>query len=254
MRHASIAIAIASLLASLFGCALTLAACGGHAAPGPLATKVYIDSAGDTGVSGMGASVGVPGQVVLIESDDPASAGHWSLKLPSGVTLAGSKYDDPATAPGEKNVRSFTFSIAQPGTYLVRGSYLRPGHGKSARGFTLQIYGNPPGWPPPNLVFTTAHNGLGTNPGQTFAIALRQRPGGAWVLHFGPGLKALRQMTVTPTPSSNPAVDDAGQHRWLFRVEKAGTTFVTGSISGPAASGVPSDTFALRITATPPGS
>jgi len=253
MRRVIVVSVAASLLA--LSLASALAGCGGHAAPAPLANKVYIDNTGDTGVSEMGTSIGVPGQVVLTVSDDESNhpASHWSLKLPAGVRLVSSKLDDPTISGDAIGVRSLTFAIAQPGTYVVRGTYAHPGH-KPARRFTVRIYGNPPGWPPPNLVFTDAHNGLGTNPGQTFVIALEERPGGAWVLHFGPRLKVLHQMTVTPAPSSNPAVDDGSQHLWLFRVEKTGKTSVTGSYSGPSAPAAPFDTFSLNISSTPPNS
>ena len=257
MRRVIVAMVTASLLGLLLGCVLT--ACGGSGggrrAPAPLTSSAYIDDTGAGGVSGTGTSISVPGQAALVESDSPASGCRWSLKVPAGVTLSNSVYDDPSTAPEMKHTRTFTFTVAQPGMYVVKGTYARPGHKKPARTFTFSIYGNPPNWPIPNLVFTNARSGLGTDPGGVFAIVLKENPstGYAWAMRFGPGLKVLHELAVTPGVSSTPLVGAGGQHLWLFRVGKTNTT-VTGSYVRPSAPSSPAAHFWLKITILPPGS
>ena len=245
MRRTLVALAAGALLVLCLGCAL--AACGGSQSPAPLASKAGIDDTG-AGPSGMGISISAPGQVYLVESDDPASGRHWSLKLPAGVKLLSSRYHD--------HTRTLTFSVPQPGMYMVKGAYARPGQARPAKTFTLRIYGNPAAWPAPSMVFTSGRNGLGTDAGGIFAIALKENAstGYGWVMHFGPGLKVLHQMSVTPAATA-PLVGAGGQHLWLFQVaRKTGTTSVTGSSIRPWAPAAPAARFALKVTLSPPGS
>ena len=186
-----------------------LAACGGSQSPAPLASKAGIDDTG-AGPSGMGISISAPGQVYLVESDDPASGGHWSLKLPAGVELLSSRYHD--------HTRTLTFSVPQPGMYMVKGAYARPGQARPAKTFTLRIYGNPAAWPATSMVFTSGRNGLGTDAGGIFAIALKRER-----VHGLSAGYALRARPQGAAPDERDARSDGaaggrgGQHLWLFQ-------------------------------------
>ena len=139
--------------------------------------------------------------------------------------------------------------------YVVRGTHARSGHRKPTRTFAFSIYGNPPSWPTPNLVFTSLNNGLGTDPGGVCAIALREDPstGHLWEMHFGSGLSVLRELTATPGSSSTRLVGAEDQQLWLFRFGRTSTT-VTGSYVRPLAPSAPAARFSLKITVLPPGS
>jgi predicted secreted protein len=244
----------APLLSLLLGCGI--AACGsGHGTiVPPLTHRAYIDDSGVGGDSGAGTSISVPGVALFVVPDLPASGYRWSLKLPVGVKLVTSIYDDRTTAPGEKHVRTFTFALAQPGMYVVKGAYVRPGRRKPARKLTLSIYGQPVTWLPPNTVFTGLDTGLGTDPGGVYAIVLKENPssGYVWEMHFGRGLTVLHELTVTPSASSTRLVGAQNQHLWLFRVGKTSAA-VTGSYVRPSTPTAPAARFSLKITVLPPG-
>jgi predicted secreted protein len=246
-------LALASFLALFPTCALT--ACGGHAAPAPLSS--YGGGVDDTEAganSQSGIFLSAPGQTSLTVSEKPKPGYRWRVTLPAGVGLVSSIHGYPSTIAERKNTRTFTFSIAQPGMYVVKGAYVHHGRAKPARSFTFSIYGNPPSWPAPAQVFTTLRNGLGTDVGSVFAIALKENPttGYAWVMRFGSGLTLLHELTVTPGSSSTRLVSAEDQHLWLFRVGKTSTT-VTGSYVRPSAPSAPAARFSLKITILPPG-
>lgn len=250
MRRVIVAVAIVSFL----GCAL--AACGGRAAPARLSSNGGVDDTNADAASKVSVWISAPGQAFLTVPDKPASGCRWSVKLPVGIRLVSSLYDWPSTTPERKDTRTFTFAVAQPGMYVIKGVYARPGRKKPARTFAFSVYGNPAGWPVPGLVFSTLANGVGTDVGSMFAIVLEENPstGYAWVMHFGPGLKLLRELTVTPSASSMPLVGAAGQHLWLFRVDKTGTMAVTGSYVRSWSPAVPATRFSLTVRTAPAGS
>jgi inhibitor of cysteine peptidase len=140
---------------------------------------------------------------------------------------------------GAGGTRTFTFKVAQPGTYVVVGTYARPWESKQpAKTVRLSIYANPASWPAPGTVFTEKDSpgSLGTDVGTTFVVDLTDNPstGYAWTMKLGPGLTLLHDQVVTPAQASPAMVGVPGQHLWFIKVEKAGTTAVTGIYARPA--------------------
>lgn len=169
------------------------------------------------------------------------------MKLPLGVV----QLKDSATPPMGMKTRDFTFAVAQPGTFVVKGIYERAHPKKLADSFALAIYANPHSWPAPRLVVTDLNEGLGTDVGATFVIDLEENAsaGYSWTMRFGPGLRVLHELTATPSTTSSRMVGAGGQQLWLVRIEKSGKTGVTGLYerpSGPASSATLR--FSLAVT------
>jgi predicted secreted protein len=210
-----------------------------------------------------GVSIVAGGEVYIIEPDNPTTGYRWSFKVPAGVTQVGSTFKGPspsASPPlGAGGIHTFTFSVPQPGTYMVSGAYARPwDSSKPAKTVRLSIYANPATQPAPVWVFTEKDSpgSFGTDVGVTFAVDLRENPstGYAWTMKLGPGLRLVHEQTVTPAPSPSPVVGAGGQHLWFIKVEEAGTTAVTGIYARPADTATKNAaTFSLTVKASPPG-
>lgn len=243
-RIAAVACGAAVVLAA----GLTLVACGGSgssASPTPnYGMNVGVndtDSSGKT--SAMGVAVQAGGQVVLVEPDNPTTGYQWNFAVPLGVTQVSNAFTGPSPSAsplvGAGGVRTITFKVPQPGTYVVIGTYARPWESKQpAKTVRLSIYANPASQPAPARVFTQKDSPgtFATDVGTTFVVDLVENPSTAytWTMHLGPGLTLLHDQVVTPGQASPAMVGVPGQHLWFIKVEKAGTTAVTGIYALPS--------------------
>ena len=163
----------------------------------------------------------------------------------------------PSASPlaGAGGTRTFTFKVPQPGAYTVVGSYARPWESKQpARTVRLRIYANPASWPAPGMVYTEEDSpvAMGTDPGSTFVVDLTDDPstGYTWTMHLGPGLTLLHDQFVTPGQASPAVAGAPSQHLWFIKVEKAGTTAVTGIYARPADAAIKSAaSFSMKVEA-----
>jgi inhibitor of cysteine peptidase len=265
MRAQSTALRVAALVIVVCVAALSAACGGAPATPTPnFATSAGFNDTdpGERSFVG-GISIAAGGEAYLIESDNPTTGYRWSFRVPPGVTQAGSTYKGPspsASPPlGAGGTRTFTFSVPQAGTYVVTGLYARPWEPtKPAKKVRFSIYANPSSWPAPGVVLTpkSSPGGLGTDVGATFVVDLEENAstGYAWTMKLGPGLTLVHEQVATPAPSPSPMVGVGGQHLWLIRVVKAGTTTVTGIYARPSAAATKNAaSFSLTVRASPPG-
>ena len=251
----SLAVAVATLAAGL-----ALAACG-RSAPGtpPVAVGHVVDTQNSRRAWSESVSVPAGVQVVIYESENPTTGYRWSLRLPPGVTQVGSSFTAPSpSAPavmGAGGVRTFTVRADQAGLYRLTGLYIRPWEpAKPARRFTLGIYANLPSQPMPRAVFTQKDSPgtLATDVGAVIAVVLKENPstGYSWAMKLGPGLVSLADRFVAPGAATPALVGAAGQHIWLVKVQRAGTTTLTGIYARPSqAAAKNAASFSLTITA-----
>jgi predicted secreted protein len=234
--------------AIVLGAGLTLVACGGSAGSSASPTPNYEMRAGwdDTGLeksASMGISIQAGGEAYIIVPDNPTTGYQWHFAVPPGVTQVSSDFTGPSPSPsplvGAGGTRTVTFRVPQPGTYVVTGTYARPWESKQpAKTVRLSIYANPASWPAPAMVFTQKDSpgSLATDVGATFVVDLARNSstGYEWTMKLGPGLRLVNDLSVTPEPSPSAMVDVPGQRLWLIKVEKAGTTAVTGIYARPS--------------------
>jgi len=261
--------ALACGLAVTLTVAAALVACGGSgsssASPRPnFAARAGFDDTnpGEKSFVG-GVSIAAGGDVELIEPDNPTTGYQWHFKVPPGVTQVGSVFAGAAPSPsplaGAGGTRTVTFAVPQPGAYVVTGEYARPWESRQpAKTVRLTIYANPASWPAPRMVFTEKDSpGLfSTDVGATFVVDLKEDAsiGYTWTMKLGPGLKLVHDLTVTPAASPSPVAAAGGQRLWLIKVEKAGTTAVTGISARPSdAATKNAASFSLTVDASPPG-
>jgi predicted secreted protein len=261
--------AVACGLTVMLTAAAALVACGGSAGgsatPAPnFATRAGFDDTDRGGKSfAGGVSIAAGGEAYIMEPDNPTTGYRWSFEVPPGVTQVGSTFKGPspsASPPlGAGGIRTFTFSVPQPGTYVVVGVYARPWESKKpVKKVRLSIYANPAAQPAPVMVFTEKDSPgkFATDVGVTFAVDLKENPstGYAWTMKLGPGLKLVHEQTVAPAASSPPLVGADSQHLWFVKVEQAGTTALTGIYARPAdAATRNAASFSLAVKASPPG-
>ena len=227
---------------------LALVACGGSGSSAS-STQNFSMSAGwhDTGQlsgkSSMGVSIQAGGEAYVIESENPTTGYQWHFAVPPGVSQVSSEFTGPSPSAsplvGAGGTRTFTFKVPQPGTYVVIGTYARPWESKQpAKTVRLSIYANPPSQPAPVNVFTEKDSPgkFHANVGVTFVVDLVENPstGYTWTMKLGPGLKLIHDQVVTPVQASPAMVGVPGQHLWFIKVEKAGTTAVTGIYARPS--------------------
>jgi len=241
-------VAVACGAAVVLAAGLALVACGGSgssASPTPnYGMSVGVNDTDPSGkTSAMGVSVQAGGQVVLVEPDNPTTGYQWHFAVPLGVTQTSNEFTGPSPSAsplmGAGGTRTVTFKVPQPGTYMVIGTYARPWESKKpAKTVRLSIYANPASQPAPVNVLTEKDSPgkFLTDVGVTFVVDLTDNPstGYTWTMKLGPGLKLLHDEVVTPVQTSPATVGVPGQHLWFIKVEKAGTTTVTGIFARPA--------------------
>jgi len=233
-------------VAIALGAGLALVACGGSAGSAPnFGMSVGVDDTVNPlqKSASMSISIRAGGEAFIVEPDNPTTGYQWTFKVPRGVTQVGSEFTGPTPSAsplvGAGGTRTITFRVPQPGTYTVVGSYARPWESKQpAKTVRLVIYANPASWPAPGMVFTEkdSRTALGTDPGSTFVVDLTDNPstGYTWTMKLGPGLALLHDQVVTPAQTSPAMVGVPSQHLWFIKVEKVGTTAVTGIYALPA--------------------
>ena len=228
---------------------LTLVACGGSGSSASPTPNFGMQAGwNDTGQppeksASMGVSIRAGGEAYVIEPDNPTTGYQWTFSVPQGVTQVSSEFTGPSPSAsplaGAGGTRTVSFRVPQPGTYVVTGTYARPWEPKKpAKTVRLRIYANPAPWPAPGVVFTEKDSpgALGTDVGSTFVVDLVENPstGYEWTMKLGPGLTLLHDQVVTPVQASPALVGVPGQHLWFIKVEKAGTTAVTGIYARPS--------------------
>jgi predicted secreted protein len=235
-------------VAIVVGAGLAVVACGGSgstASPAPnYGMNVGVNDTDPSGkTSAMGVAVQAGGEVSLVESDNPTTGYQWHFAVPLGVTQVSNEFTGPSPAAsplvGAGGTRTIRFKVPQPGTYVVIGTYARPWESKQpAKTVRLSIYANPASQPAPVSVFTEKDSPgkFHTSVGVTFVVDLVENPSTAytWTMKLGPGLTLLHDQVVTPVQASPAMVGVPGQHLWFIKVEKAGTTAVTGIYALPS--------------------
>jgi inhibitor of cysteine peptidase len=227
---------------------LALVACGGSGSSASPAQNFgmsagWSDTNGGEKTVARSVSIQAGGEAYIIESDNPTTGYQWHFAVPPGVSQVSSEFTGPSPSAsplvGAGGTRTITFRVLQPGTYVVVGTYARPWEPKKpAKTVRLSIYANPASWAAPGAVFTARDSpgALGTEVGTTFVVDLADNPstGYTWTMKLGPGLALLHDQVVTPVQTSPAMVGVPGQHLWFIKVEKAGTTAVTGIYARPS--------------------
>jgi len=259
-RLAAVACGAAVVLAA----GLTLVACGGSGSSASPAQNFgmsagWVDTNGTEKTVVRSVSIRAGGEAYIVESDNPTTGYQWHFAVPPGVSQVSSEFSGPSPSAsplvGAGGTRTITFRVQQPGTYTVVGTYARPWESKQpAKTVRLHIYANPASWPAPGIVFTEKDSpgALGTDVGSTFVVDLIENPstGYTWTMKLGPGLTLLHDQVVTPVQGSPAMAGVPGQHLWFIKVEKAGTTAVTGIYALPADAATKNAAdFSLTVTA-----
>ncbi|HEY5388433.1 MAG TPA: protease inhibitor I42 family protein [Thermoleophilia bacterium] len=263
-RNRSVSLGL--LAVAVVAAALLAAACGGSsggsASPAPnfAARAGWNDTDPLEKTFSAAVSIQAGGEAYLVEADNPTTGYGWSFKVPPGVSEVSSVFTGPSPSAsplmGAGGTRTVTFRVPQPGTYVITGVYARPWEpNKPAKTARLSIYANPTSQPAPSTVFT-GKDSPGTvtvAAGATFAVDLKENAstGFTWTMRLGPGLRLVHEQVVAPARSPSPRVGVGGQHLWFIKVEKSGTTAVTGIHARPANAATKSAAdFSLTIEAT----
>ena len=221
-----------------------MSTCGRPKTPAALTKAARIDTTSEERTASFGIFVQADGEVTWTLSENPSTGYEWSFRLPPGVEQAESVYaaPSPSASPrlGAPGTRTVTLRVPQPGLYMVTAKYARPWESRRPeRRYRLTIYANPAGQPAPKAVYAEKNSPvvLATGVGTVVAVVLKQPESGVgmtseWTITVGEGLSKPYDRLVSPqAPAAAAATGTAAQRIVLIKVDKAGTSRVTGTYS-----------------------
>jgi inhibitor of cysteine peptidase len=192
-------------------------------------------------------------EITLVEN--PTTGYSWNMTIPAGLILLSDEFIAPDTGlAGAPGMHVWLFEAATPGTYTVKGKYIRPwetdAEPAGTFSMTMIVEGDAVPVQAPKVVGVDETNndgGVSIEPGMMIRITLVENPttGYSWNMTVPAGLTLVSDEFIAPDTGLMGA---PGTHVWNIGATTPGTYRVDGTYLRPwETDAEPAETFTLEV-------